>query len=159
VATVTEIYDYLRLLYARVGKVFCYSCGKPIVSRSATQIVDEVMELGTASAAAKISVLSPIVRARKGEYRKELKELLKEGFARVRIDGQPPARGAGRCKDCARPRQAEEARASTWWWTASSSSRRARQRVADSIELAHQEGRGPRAASSTTPGRHRGAAL
>ena len=87
VATVTEIYDYLRLLYARVGKVFCYSCGKPIVSRSATQIVDEVMELGTASAAAKISVLSPIVRARKGEYKAELKELLKEGFARVRIDG------------------------------------------------------------------------
>ena len=85
VATVTEIYDYLRLLYARIGKVFCYSCGKPIVSRSATQIIDEIMSLGEG---AKISVLSPIVRARKGEYKKEMKELQKEGFARVRVNGE-----------------------------------------------------------------------
>ncbi|MDP2342767.1 MAG: excinuclease ABC subunit UvrA [Deltaproteobacteria bacterium] len=85
VATVTEIYDYLRLLYARIGKVFCYNCGKPIVSRSATQIIDEIMTLGEG---AKISVLSPIVRARKGEYKKEMKELQKEGFARVRVNGE-----------------------------------------------------------------------
>jgi len=85
VATVTEIYDYLRLLYARVGKVFCYSCGKPIVSRSATQIVDDLMALGEG---VKLSILSPIVRARKGEYKKELKELMKDGFSRVRIDGE-----------------------------------------------------------------------
>jgi excinuclease ABC subunit A len=84
VATVTEIYDYLRLLYARIGKVFCYSCGKPIVSRTATQIVDDVMALGDG---AKVSVLSPIVRARKGEYKNDIKELRKEGFARVRVDG------------------------------------------------------------------------
>ena len=84
VATVTEIYDYLRLLYARIGKVFCYSCGKPIVSRSATQIVDELM---TQPEGTKLSVLSPIVRARKGEYKNELKELMKDGFSRVRIDG------------------------------------------------------------------------
>jgi excinuclease ABC subunit A len=84
VATVTEIYDYLRLLYARVGKVYCYNCGKPIVSRSGTQIVDDVMALGDG---AKVSILSPIVRARKGEYKKELAELRKEGFARVRVDG------------------------------------------------------------------------
>ncbi len=84
VATVTEIYDYLRLLYARIGKVFCYSCSKPIVSRSATQIIDDIMGLGDG---ARISVLSPIVRARKGEYKKELKELQKEGFARVRVNG------------------------------------------------------------------------
>jgi len=84
VATVTEIYDYLRLLYARVGKVFCWQCGKPIVSRSATQIVDEIMALPEGT---KLSVLSPIVRARKGEYKKELKDLMKEGFSRVRIDG------------------------------------------------------------------------
>ena len=84
VATVTEIYDYLRLLYARIGKVFCYSCGKPIVSRSSTQIVDELMTLGEG---AKLSVLSPIVRARKGEYKNELKQLMKDGFSRVRIDG------------------------------------------------------------------------
>ena len=84
VATVTEIYDYLRLLYARVGKVFCYSCGKPIVGRSATQIIDEVMAF---PAGTKVSILSPIVRARKGHYSKELQELRKEGFSRVRIDG------------------------------------------------------------------------
>jgi excinuclease ABC subunit A len=89
VATVTEIYDYLRLLYARIGKVFCYSCGKRIVSRSATQIVDDVMALAPARGeqGAKVSILSPIVRARKGEYKKELQELRKEGFARVRVDG------------------------------------------------------------------------
>jgi excinuclease ABC subunit A len=75
----------LRLLYARVGKVFCYSCGKPIVSRSATQIVDDLMALGEGT---KLSILSPIVRARKGEYKKELKELMKDGFSRVRIDGE-----------------------------------------------------------------------
>jgi excinuclease ABC subunit A len=84
VATVTEIYDYLRLLYARIGKVFCWQCGKPIVSRSATQIIDELMALPEGS---KLSVLAPIVRARKGEYKKELKDLMKEGFSRVRIDG------------------------------------------------------------------------
>ena len=84
VATVTEIYDYLRLLYARVGKVYCYNCNKRIVSRSATQIVDELMELPEGT---KLSILSPIVRERKGEYKNELKELMKDGFSRVRIDG------------------------------------------------------------------------
>jgi excinuclease ABC subunit A len=84
VATVTEIYDYLRLLYARVGKVFCYSCNKPIVSRAATQIIDDIMALPDGT---KLSVLAPIVRQRKGEYKKECKDLQKEGFARVRIDG------------------------------------------------------------------------
>lgn len=85
VATVTEIYDYLRLLFARVGKPFCYNCGNPIESRSATQMVDDIMgwDEGT-----RLSVLAPIVRERKGEYKKELKELAKEGFARVRVDGE-----------------------------------------------------------------------
>jgi excinuclease ABC subunit A len=84
VATVTEIYDYLRLLYARIGKVFCYSCGKPIHGRTASQIIDGVMAY---PAKTKLSILSPIVRERKGEYRKLLDELAKEGFARVRVDG------------------------------------------------------------------------
>ncbi|MBL4818932.1 MAG: excinuclease ABC subunit UvrA [Deltaproteobacteria bacterium] len=85
VATVTEIYDYLRLLFARVGRVFCYSCAKPIEGRSATQIVDQIYE---ELADAKIQILSPIVRDRKGEYRKELAELRRQGFVRVRIDGE-----------------------------------------------------------------------
>jgi len=84
VATVTEIYDYLRLFYARVGKPFCYNCGDPIEGKSASQIIDEVMAI---KAGSKISILSPIVRERKGEYRKEIDDLRKQGFARVRIDG------------------------------------------------------------------------
>lgn len=85
VATVTEIYDYLRLLFARVGKPFCYQCEKPIEGKTSSQIVDEIMEypLGT-----KLSILSPIVRERKGEYKKELEALKKQGFARVRVDGE-----------------------------------------------------------------------
>lgn len=84
VATVTEIYDYLRLLYARIGKAFCYECGKPIEGRSATQMVDEILK---EDAGTKVQILSPIVRARKGEYRQELDELRRQGFVRVRIDG------------------------------------------------------------------------
>ncbi|MBH1989293.1 MAG: excinuclease ABC subunit UvrA [Myxococcaceae bacterium] len=84
VATVTEIYDYLRLLFARVGKAYCYRCHQPIEGRSATQIVDEILERALGG---KVQILSPIVRARKGEYRQELNELRKQGFARVRIDG------------------------------------------------------------------------
>jgi excinuclease ABC subunit A len=85
VATVTEIYDYLRLLFARVGKVFCYECGKPIEGRTASQIVDDVMALPTKT---RLSILSPVVRERKGEYRKLFEDLQREGFARVRVDGE-----------------------------------------------------------------------
>lgn len=85
VGTVTEIYDYLRLLYARIGKPACPSCGKPVTSQSAQQIVDRLMKQGDG---AKVVVLAPIVRGRKGEYRKELADLQKDGFTRVRIDGQ-----------------------------------------------------------------------
>ncbi|MBI2340408.1 MAG: excinuclease ABC subunit UvrA [Deltaproteobacteria bacterium] len=84
VGTVTEIYDYLRLLYARVGRAFCYKCGKPISSQTISQMVDQVAGLPEG---AKINLLSPIVRLRKGEYHKELDQLKKEGFARVKIDG------------------------------------------------------------------------
>ena len=84
VGTVTEIYDYLRLLYARVGRVFCHKCGKPISSQTISQMVDQIMELPEGS---KINLLSPIVRLRKGEYQKDLEQLKKEGFARVKIDG------------------------------------------------------------------------
>ena len=84
VATVTEIYDYLRLLYARAGKAYCYQCGKAIEGRSATQMVDEILQEVPGT---KLQILSPIVRARKGEYRQELEELKRQGFVRVRIDG------------------------------------------------------------------------
>jgi excinuclease ABC subunit A len=83
VGTVTEIYDYLRLLWARVGKPHCPICGRPIVGQSAEQIIDQVMELAEG---ARFMVLAPVVRGRKGEYGKLLDELRADGFARVKID-------------------------------------------------------------------------
>ena len=84
VGTVTEIYDYLRLLYARVGIPHCPVCGKEIKQQTVDQIVDKIMELPERT---KFQILSPIVRGRKGEYRKELEDLVKQGYARVRVDG------------------------------------------------------------------------
>jgi excinuclease ABC subunit A len=83
VGTVTEIYDYLRLLWARVGKPHCPICGRPIVGQSAEQIIDQVMELPQG---ARFMVMAPIVRGRKGEYGKVLEELRADGYTRVRID-------------------------------------------------------------------------
>ncbi len=84
VATTTEIYDYLRLLYARVGKPFCYQCGKPIASQTVQQIVDQVLALPAGS---RIQILAPVVRGRKGEYRHIFAQMRKEGFVRARVDG------------------------------------------------------------------------
>jgi excinuclease ABC subunit A len=83
VGTVTEIYDYLRLLWSRVGKPHCPICGRPIVGQSAEQIIDQVMELSDGS---RFMVLAPVVRGRKGEYGKLLEELRADGFTRVKID-------------------------------------------------------------------------
>src|SRR5438094_3798961 len=83
--TLTEIYDYLRLLWSRVGKPHCPICGRPIVGQSAEQIIDQVMELPEGT---RFMVLAPVVRGRKGEYGKLLAELRADGFARVRIDGR-----------------------------------------------------------------------
>ncbi len=83
VGTVTEIYDYLRLLWSRVGKPHCAICGRPIVGQSAEQIIDQTMELGDG---ARFMVLAPVVRGRKGEYSKLLDELRNDGYARVKID-------------------------------------------------------------------------
>ncbi|MFI4984835.1 MAG: excinuclease ABC subunit UvrA [Solirubrobacterales bacterium] len=83
VGTVTEIYDYLRLLWSRVGKPHCPICGRPIVGQSAEQIIDQVMELGEGT---RFMVLAPVVRGRKGEYGKLLEELRNDGYARVKID-------------------------------------------------------------------------
>ncbi len=85
VGTITEIYDYLRLLFARAGRAFCYSCGREITRQSVSQIVDRIMEWPEG---ARLHVLAPIVRDRKGEYRKELAELRRAGFVRVKIDGR-----------------------------------------------------------------------
>jgi excinuclease ABC subunit A len=85
VGTVTEIYDYLRLLWARVGKPHCPICGRPIVGQSAEQIIDQVMELPEGT---RFMVLSPVVRGRKGEYGKLIDEFRADGFARVKIDGE-----------------------------------------------------------------------
>ncbi|HLI97125.1 MAG TPA: excinuclease ABC subunit UvrA, partial [Candidatus Baltobacteraceae bacterium] len=85
VGTVTEIYDYLRLLFARVGIPHCYNCGREISSQSSEQIVDSIMELPEGS---RIQLLAPLVRGRKGEYAKLFEEIAKEGFSRVRVDGE-----------------------------------------------------------------------
>ena len=85
VGTVTEIYDYLRLLFARIGTPHCYKCGKPITSQTIDQIVDQVMSLPEGS---KIIILSPLVSGQKGTHEKLFKRLKKEGFARVRVDGK-----------------------------------------------------------------------
>ncbi|HMN01184.1 MAG TPA: excinuclease ABC subunit UvrA [Geobacter anodireducens] len=84
VGTVTEIYDYLRLLFARVGRPHCYECGKPITSQTVSQMVDQIMAMPSGT---RLQLLSPMVRGRKGEYRKELAQLRKDGFARVIVDG------------------------------------------------------------------------
>ncbi|MCF2136892.1 MAG: excinuclease ABC subunit UvrA [Candidatus Thorarchaeota archaeon] len=85
VGTITEIYDFLRLLYARVGVPYCPKCGKEIHPQTSQQIVDQVLGLPDGS---RVAILAPIVRGRKGEYRKEFRDLLKKGFVRCRIDGE-----------------------------------------------------------------------
>jgi len=85
VGTVTEIYDYLRLLFARVGIPHCYQCGRPITSQTIDQILDTVLSLDTGT---RVAILAPVVTAQKGTHEKLFKRLQKEGFARVRVDGK-----------------------------------------------------------------------
>jgi excinuclease ABC subunit A len=85
VGTTTEIYDHLRLLYARIGEPFCYRCGKPISSQTVQEMTDRVLALGEG---ARAQVLGPVVRGRKGEYQKELHDFRRQGFVRARIDGE-----------------------------------------------------------------------
>ncbi|RZV39624.1 MAG: excinuclease ABC subunit A, partial [Acidimicrobiales bacterium] len=85
VGTVTEIYDYMRLLWARVGVPYSPATGLPIESQSVSQMVDRVMEMDEGT---KLYILAPIVRGRKGEYRKEFADLMKQGFQRAKIDGE-----------------------------------------------------------------------
>jgi excinuclease ABC subunit A len=85
VGTVTEIYDYLRLLWARIGKPHCHNCGEPISAQSAEQIIDQVLTLEEGT---RFMVLAPVVRGRKGEHRDILDHLRAEGFTRVKVDGE-----------------------------------------------------------------------
>ncbi|MDE3087472.1 MAG: excinuclease ABC subunit A, partial [Acidobacteriota bacterium] len=85
VGTVTEIYDYLRLLYARIGQPHCPNCGRPVARQTPQQIVDRILDLAEGT---RFSVLAPIVRGRKGEYEALLDDLAKQGFARARVDGE-----------------------------------------------------------------------
>ncbi len=85
VGTATEIYDYLRLLYARIGQAHCYRCEKPISSQTIQQMTDRVIALGDGT---RLQILAPVIRGRKGEHRKELREFSKQGFVRVRVDGE-----------------------------------------------------------------------
>ena len=85
VGTVTEIYDYLRLLYARIGKPHCPSCGKPIAAQSHQQIVDQILEM---PAGTRFMVCAPLVRGRKGEYRDMLETTRRDGFTRAKVDGE-----------------------------------------------------------------------
>src|SRR5271169_1663317 len=85
VGTVTEIYDYLRLLYARIGVPYSPATGLPIESQTVSQMVDRIMAMAEGT---RLYLLAPIVRGRKGEYRKELQDLQKRGFARVKVDGK-----------------------------------------------------------------------
>ena len=85
VGTITEVYDYLRVLFARVGHPHCYNCGRPIGRQTPEQIVDQVMELPEGT---RFQVLAPVVRGRKGEYEKLLQDLARKGYPRARIDGE-----------------------------------------------------------------------
>ena len=85
VGTVTEVYDYLRLLFARVGTQFCYRCGGRVEKQSTDQIIDRIMDLPQGT---KVQILAPVVRGRKGHYRELFEEIARDGFLRVRIDGE-----------------------------------------------------------------------
>jgi excinuclease ABC subunit A len=85
VGTITEIYDYLRLLWARVGRPFCPQCGEPVEKQTPQQIVDQLQELPDGT---RFQVLAPVVRGRKGEFVDLFKELSAKGFSRAKVDGK-----------------------------------------------------------------------
>src|ERR1700726_4200245 len=85
VGTITEIYDYLRLLFASIGVPHCPNCGKPITRQSAEQIVQRVMSLTPED---RVMLMAPIARGRKGEFKKEMEKLIQHGFSRARVDGE-----------------------------------------------------------------------
>ena len=85
VGTVTEIYDYLRLLFARIGKPHCPECGRPVQQQTVSQMVDHVLSYPEGT---KIQILAPVIRGKKGEHQRILQDLQKKGFVRVRVNGE-----------------------------------------------------------------------
>ncbi|MCH8326842.1 MAG: excinuclease ABC subunit UvrA, partial [Bacteroidetes bacterium] len=85
VGTVTEIYDYLRLLYAKVGEPFCYSCNKKVTKQTTSQIIESII---SSLAKKKITILAPVVNSRKGNYRELFVQILSDGFLKVRVDNE-----------------------------------------------------------------------
>ncbi len=85
VGTTTEIYDYLRLLYARAGQAHCYQCGQPVDQQSPQAIVDAILSLGERT---KVMLLAPLVKGRKGAHKKVFAQIFREGFVRARVDGE-----------------------------------------------------------------------
>jgi excinuclease ABC subunit A len=85
VGTVTEIYDYLRLLFARIGIPHCHYCGKPVKKQTTDQIIDSIL---VKQEGKKIAILAPVIRGRKGHYKELFEEVLSDGFLRVRVDGE-----------------------------------------------------------------------
>ncbi|MFY9525905.1 MAG: excinuclease ABC subunit UvrA, partial [Limnochordia bacterium] len=85
VGTVTEVYDYLRLLYARIGRPHCPNCGQPISQQTVEQIVDQILQLPERT---RIQILAPVIRGRKGEHKRVLENIRRDGFVRVRVNGE-----------------------------------------------------------------------
>src|SRR5438093_10989249 len=85
VGTITEVYDYLRLLYARIGKPHCHQCGRPIERQTVEQITDAILAWRDGT---RLEILAPVVKGRKGEYESMLGDLARKGFSRARIDGE-----------------------------------------------------------------------
>ena len=85
VGTVTEIYDYLRLLYSKLGTPYCYNCGKPVTRQTSAQIIESVLSTLNGK---KISILAPVIRGRKGHYKELFEEIMSDGFLKVRIDNE-----------------------------------------------------------------------
>lgn len=146
VGTITEIYDYLRLLFARIGKPHCYLCGREIEQQTSTQIVDRIMDDGEGE---RIIILAPAVRDRKGEHQRVFERLREQGFVRVRVDGEIHDleeefhldRNRKHSIDVVVDRLA--VRRDTEF----------RKRLADSIETASSWGRGPSGSSTMTQAR------
>ena len=149
IATVTEIYEYLRLLFANIGKPHCHLCGKPIRSQTVSQIVEQIADMGEGT---QLQLLAPLVRGRKGEFRDVLARIKTEGFVRVRVNGE--------VRDVTDPIKLDKKRSHTIELVVDrlTVSEKSRSRLADSVETSLKWGTGlmqvlhrPATAAGTTP--------